>query len=70
MTLNEKQSSNLMKDVDTLIDKVTDLEQKLINLNAKFKTMAKVTSNLVEYTDMPEAPYMPCDPDDGSWVGR
>jgi hypothetical protein len=70
MTLSDKQSDNLLKDVGKLIDTVIDLEQKIINLNHKIKAVSISVVNLIEHTNMPEPQIMPCDPDDGSWVGR
>ena len=70
MTLSDKQSDNLLKDVGKLIDTVIDLEQKIINLNHKIKTVSISVVDLIDHTNMPEPQIMPCDPDDGSWVGR
>jgi hypothetical protein len=70
MTLSDKQSDNLLEDVGKLIDTVIDLEQKIINLNHKIKAVSISVVNLIEHTNMPEPQIMPCDPDDGSWVGR
>ena len=70
MTLSDKQSDNLLEDVGKLIDTVIDLEQKIINLNHKIKTVSISVVDLIDYTNMPEPQIMPCDPDDGSWVGR
>ena len=70
MTLNDKQSDNLLEDVGKLIDTVIDLEQKIINLNHKIKTVSISVVDLIDHTNMPEPQIMPCDPDDGSWVGR
>ena len=70
MTLSDKQSDNLLKDVGKLIDTVIDLEQKIINLNHKIKTVSISVVDLIGHTNMPEPQIMPCDPDDGSWVGR
>jgi len=70
MTLSDKQSDNLLEDVGKLIDTVIDLEQKIINLNHKIKAVSISVVDLINHTNMPEAQIMPCDPDDGSWVGR
>ena len=70
MALSDKQSDNLLEDVGKLIDTVIDLEQKIINLNHKIKAVSISVVNLIEHTNMPEPQIMPCDPDDGSWVGR
>ena len=70
MPISDKQSDNLLKDVGKLIDTVIDLEQKIINLNHKIKTVSISVVDLIDYTNMPEPQIMPCDPDDGSWVGR
>ena len=70
MAISNKQSDNLLKDVGKLIDTVIDLEQKIINLNHKIKTVSISVVDLIDHTNMPEPQIMPCDPDDGSWVGR
>ena len=70
MTISNKQSDNLLEDVGKLIDTVIDLEQKIINLNHKIKTVSISVVDLIDHTNMPEPQIMPCDPDDGSWVGR
>ena len=70
MAISNKQSDILLKDVGKLIDTVIDLEQKIINLNHKIKTVSISVVDLIDYTNMPEPQIMPCDPDDGSWVGR
>ena len=70
MTLSDKQSDNLLEDVGKLIDTVIDLEQKIINLNHKIKAVSISVVDLIDHTNMPEPQIMPCDPDDGSWVGR
>ena len=70
MTLSDKQAADLLKDVGKLITTVIDLEQKIINLNHKIKTVSISVVDLIDYTNMPEPQIMPCDPDDGSWVGR
>jgi len=70
MAISNKQSDNLLEDVGKLIDTVIDLEQKIINLNHKIKTVSISVVDLIDHTNMPEPQIMPCDPDDGSWVGR
>ena len=70
MALSDKQAADLLKDVGKLIDTVIDLEQKIINLNHKIKTVSISLIDLIDHTNMPEPQIMPCDPDDGSWVGR
>ena len=70
MPLNDKQTVGLIEDVGKLINTVIDLEQKIINLNYKIKTVSVSVVNLINHTNMPEPQIMPCDPDDGSWVGR
>ena len=70
MALSDKQAADLLKDVGKLITTVIDLEQKIINLNYKIKTVSVSVVNLINYTNMSEPQIMPCDPDDGSWVGR
>ena len=70
MAISNKQSDNLLEDVGKLIDTVIDLEQKIINLNHKIKTVSISVVDLIGHTNMPEPQIMPCDPDDGSWVGR
>ena len=70
MAISDKQSDNLLEDVGKLIDTVIDLEQKIINLNHKIKTVSISVVDLIDHTNMPEPQIMPCDPDDGSWVGR
>ena len=70
MAISNKQSDNLLEDVGKLIDTVIDLEQKIINLNHKIKAVSISVVDLIEHTNMPEPQIMPCDPDDGSWVGR
>jgi len=70
MTLSDKQSDNLLEDVGKLINTVIDLDQKIINLNHKIKAVSISVVDLIDHTNMPEPQIMPCDPDDGSWVGR
>jgi len=56
--------------VTSLINTIATLQQKIIDLNQKIKSISELTLNLIEHTNMPEPQIMPCDPDDGSWVGR
>ena len=68
--LTDKQLINLIEDMNKLITEVIELQQGLINLNHKIKSVSEVTLKLIDYTNMPDPSTMPCDPNDGSWVGR
>ena len=70
MPLSDKQTVGLIEDVTSLINTIATLQQKIIDLNQKIKSVSELTLKLIEHTDMPEPQIMPCDPDDGSWVGR
>ena len=70
MMLTDKQLINLIEDMNKLITEVIELQQGLINLNHKIKSVSEVTLKLIDYTNMPDPSTMPCDPNDGSWVGR
>ena len=70
MPLSDKQTIGLIEDVTSLINTIATLQQKIIDLNQKIKSISELTLKLIEHTDMPEPQIMPCDPDDGSWVGR
>ena len=58
MALSDKQSDNLLEDVSKLINTVIDLEQKIINLNYKIKTVSVSVVNLINHTNMPEPQIM------------
>ena len=68
--LTDKQVIDLIEDMNKLITEVIELRQGLINLNYKIKSVSEVTLKLIDYTDMPDPSTMPCDPNDGSWIGR
>ena len=68
--LTDKQLINLIEDMNKLITEVIELQQGLINLNHKIKSVSEVTLKLIDYTNMPDPSTMPCDPNDGSWIGR
>ena len=70
MPLSDKQTIGLIEDVTSLINTIATLQQKIIDLNQKIKSISELTLKLIDHTDMPEPQIMPCDPDDGSWVGR
>ena len=70
MLLTDKQVIDLIEDMNKLITEVIELQQGLINLNYKIKSVSEVTLKLIDYTDMPDPSTMPCDPNDGSWIGR
>jgi hypothetical protein len=68
--LTDKQLIELIEDMNKLISEVVEIQQGLINLNHKIKSVSEMTLKLMDHTDMPEPSIMPCDPNDGSWVGR
>ena len=68
--LTDKQVVDLIEDMNKLITEVIELQQGLINLNHKIKSVSEMTLKLIDHTNMPEPSIMPCDPNDGSWVGR
>ena len=68
--LSDKQVIELIEDMNKIITEVIELQQGLINLNYKIKSVSEVTLKLIDYTDMPDPSTMPCDPNDGSWIGR
>ena len=68
--LTDKQVIDLIEDMNKLITEVIELQQGLINLNYKIKSVSEVTLKLIDYTNMPDPSTMPCDPNDGSWIGR
>ena len=70
MMLTDKQVIDLIEDMNKLITEVIELQQGLINLNHKIKSVSEVTLKLIDYTNMPDPSTMPCDPNDGSWIGR
>ena len=70
MMLTDKQVIDLIEDMNKLITEVIELQQGLINLNYKIKSVSEVTLKLIDYSDMPDPSTMPCDPNDGSWIGR
>jgi len=70
MALSDEQTVGLIENVTSLINTIATLQQKIIDLNQKIKSVSELTLNLIEHTNMPEPQIMPCDPDDGSWVGR
>ena len=70
MMLTDKQVIDLIEDMNKLITEVIELQQGLINLNHKIKSVSEVTLKLIDYTNMPEPSMIPCDPNDGSWIGR
>ena len=70
MILTDKQVIDLIEDMNKLITEVIELQQGLINLNHKIKSVSEVTLKLIDYTNMPDPSTMPCDPNDGSWIGR
>ncbi len=70
MMLTDKQLIELIEDMNKLISEVVEIQQGLINLNHKIKSVSEMTLKLMDHTDMPEPSIMPCDPNDGSWVGR
>ena len=70
MMLTDKQVIDLIEDMNKLITEVIELQQGLINLNHKIKSVSEMTLKLIDYTNMPEPSMMPCDPNDGSWMGR
>ena len=68
--LTDKQLIELIEDMNKLISEVVEIQQGLINLNHKIKSVSEMTLKLMDHTDMPEPSIMPCNPDDGSWIGR
>ena len=70
MMLTDKQLIELIEDMNKLISEVVEIQQGLINLNHKIKSVSEMTLKLMDHTDMPEPSIMPCDPNDGSWIGR
>jgi len=68
--LTDKQVIELIEDMNKLISEVVEIQQGLINLNHKIKSVSEMTLKLMDHTDMPEPSIMPCDPNDGSWIGR
>ena len=68
--LTDKQVIELIEDMNKLISEVVEIQQGLINLNHKIKSVSEMTLKLMDHTDMPEPSIMPCNPDDGSWIGR
>ena len=70
MMLTDKQVIELIEDMNKLISEVVEIQQGLINLNHKIKSVSEMTLKLMDHTDMPEPSIMPCNPDDGSWIGR
>jgi hypothetical protein len=68
--LTDKQVIDLIEDMNKLITEVVELQQGLINLNYKIKSVSEMTLKLIDHTDMPEPSIIPCDPNDGSWIGR
>jgi hypothetical protein len=70
MMLTDKQVIDLIEDMNKLITEVVELQQGLINLNYKIKSVSEMTLKLIDHTDMPEPSIIPCDPNDGSWIGR
>jgi len=70
MMLTDKQVIELIEDMNKLISEVVEIQQGLINLNHKIKSVSEMTLKLMDHTDMPEPSIMPCDPNDGSWIGR
>jgi len=68
--LTDKQLIELIEDMNKLISEVVEIQQGLINLNHKIKSVSEMTLKLMDHTDMPEPSIMPCDPNDGSWIGR
>jgi|TARA_Y100000034_G_C6868295_1_gene395970 hypothetical protein len=67
MMLTDKQIINLIEDMNKIIDNIDDLRQSLVNINHKINVTKHFMLKLAEHTNMPD---MPCNPDDGSWVGR
>ena len=65
MALSDKQSDNLLEDVSKLINTVIDLEQKIINLNYKIKTVSVSVVDLIDHTNMPD-PLVKNDLDDSN----
>ena len=53
--------------MNKIIDNIDDLRQGLVNINHKINVTKHFMLKLAEHTNMPD---MPCNPDDGSWVGR
>ena len=68
--LTNSQVVELIEDMSKLITEVVKLQQGLINLNHKIKSVSEMTLKLIDHTNMPEPSIMPCNPDDGSWIGR